>query len=175
MFDFGAVKKSVDSLDERLKNLDAEIRAVQAQRDNITNAPAARADVRQLVERWIDTRAAGWAHDVATTLRPFIVRPVSPSARLRQNLISIVDPIDPQGTSPISAAAVDRMLCALFRDQIVDALHAVIDGATEWPAEGLPFDQRPDATADLDAKLAELAAEQTRLREQAAELGLNRF
>ena len=175
LFDFGTVQRSIASLDERLGGIEADIRATQAKRDQIANAPAHRADTLSMLESWVDAQATGWRTDLSATLRPHVVRAVGPGL-VRKDLLSLVNPGSPyeQG-APASAADINQVLCAVFRDDVVSALRAIVEDATDWPAAGMPLNERAEAVAALDAQLAELNSELESLRRQAADLGIARY
>ncbi len=172
IFDFAAVKRSVQGLEARLASLRTEIRALQQKREAAHYAPASRDDVKAMVASWIK----GAGDDYTKTLQESIEQMArTPSAmanpfRVKQ-LASFGD-----AALPYHAEADPReiglAMCGLFGKPIHEALMKTID-AMDWPAHAKTSAQRAKEIEELDARITKLQVEEREIVGNASEVGIN--
>lgn len=170
MFDFLTIKKSaeslkqsVDSLQSRVNELRAELQSTNAQINQTRNARINRAEMADVVGRWVEKSAAGFTAAVAAQMER------DPKNGLSGNvgLFSLVR----NSSGKLDADDMDGVMCALFGAQIkqaiVDTIHAV-----EWPNEGLPKAERAKEIERLDKICTKLGDEITEIVQGATQSGI---
>ncbi len=171
MFDFLTIKKSaeslkqsVDSLQSRVDELREEQQKTNAQINQTRNAPINRAEMADVVGRWVETSAARFTAAVAEEMER---NPASGISAGRMGLFSLVQ----DSSHKVNADAMDSVMCAVFGGQIkqgiVDAIHAV-----EWPNEGLPKAQRAKEIERLEGICQKLGDEITEIIQGATQSGI---
>lgn len=172
MFDFSAVKRSVQGLEARMGSLRTEMADLQNKRQATHLAPAAREDVKALVVGWV--RGGGGAH-AATIQETIELMSRNPQAmatyqdRVKQ-LVSFGAAASAHA-GDVDQREIGRALCFVFGKQIEDAVTRAID-AMEWPANALSQAKRSEEVAALDARILALETEQNEIINKAQEIGL---
>lgn len=175
-FDFKFFKKTfTDSLKDfanELSKVRGTIEELQRQREDILYAPACRAEVIAAMTGWVDRQRTEFESHLKKVLLPLVavpgdvLIPGKVDARLRMSGLS-GDRLE------LHHIEVDRLTAGLFSNLIGDLLQQSIK-AMPWPdKEGLPYDKRQAAVAEVDALLADAKANEKRLLEGARSAGIN--
>ncbi|TWO71908.1 hypothetical protein FN976_07915 [Caenimonas sedimenti] len=161
MFNFDQAKKTRIDIEAKIVSLTTDLQACRAERQAIFGGPAARADVKAMLSKWIDAKAAAFPGALRGRLASFIQ---TPSTLLNERLVR----------QEIALPDVDTVLCAALGDQLKVALAKAVDEIVEWPVgpPGLPLAQRGAAVDKVDEKIAALDAERNDLIERARDAGL---
>lgn len=170
MFDFLAVTKAVRGAAEQIRNLRAETERLRRQRDELSTAPAARADVKAEFTRYAQSRAA----DFNAALQKAAAAVASPAtfgklgdgnATRDANLFGLADRAG--GLYPV-----DGLLAAMAPELVAPMIARAVDSAP-WPGrEGLPRAERAAAVAELDRKIAQLLQQERELVAEARTAGI---
>ena len=173
LFDFSLIRKSVQSLEGRLKDLRIEMNDLQRQRGQILSAPMCRADIKAYLIDWVTKASFGYTDNFRAGISRLAKSPRGLMPAFDGNgpaAIRLLGAAQNFGETP-SAMDMDRALCGLFGPQLVDFLTDLVD-TMEWPGEGLPMAQRPAAVEKLDLRIGELMQEEAALIDQAREAGI---
>lgn len=171
IFDFASVKRSVQSMEDRLRSLRADIETLNRERILIEGAPVAKEDVKAVVSKWI--RESGQAYtseltaavaDLARTTSAF-----SQHGRMRQ--LSSFGALGFQNGAEADSQAIGQALCAVFGGAITQTIGQVID-AMEWPANAMTSEKRNSALESINDRIFKLEGEAEELINKAAELGI---
>lgn len=171
LFDFASLRRSIQSIEERLKKLRIEINDKQRQRNAILGAPLCKDDVKQMLASWVQASADQHVKSLQESLTRMGRDPRGFSAQLtQQSAPRLFGAVSGYGQEP-SASDMDKALCGLFGAELVRTLGEVVD-RMEWPQQGLPMSQRQAAADKIERDLAELMREEEDLMNQAAEAGI---
>lgn len=173
LFDFSLIRRSVQSLEERLKALRVELNDLQRQRSQILSAPMNRADIKVLLNDWLQASASHYAGHLQASLQRLAKAPHAGAQNFDSSRgnVRLLGAATNFGESP-AAADMDRALCGLFAAPLAQYLAGAVD-ALDLPGEGLPMKDRPAAVEKLDHRIATLMQEEASLIEQAREAGIN--
>lgn len=165
-----ALRRAVKTFEERRQAVRTELERLRRERDAIMYAPAARADVKSALSRWVEETGHAYGDRLITNIGELIRQPSSMDGSRRvAQLMSVAQPTKFGGEA--DARAFDSAFCAILGAQLTEALHAAIDRA-QWPEEGLPLAQRKVKLADLDAQIAALQAEENSILDEAQAAGV---
>lgn len=169
MFDFLKVRQSVDGLAKQVREIKSQIEAKKRKREDISTAPAARSDIRALMARMVEQRAAEHADAFGKMLAQFARRPdniVNPQG-MQQTLVLGTPAV---GVAP-SARSLEAGLCNILGDAVLAGLLRQVD-EMPWPNEGLPHAERAPLLAKLDREIGELERELAELNGSARAAGI---
>ncbi|MEY4751379.1 MAG: hypothetical protein RIQ60_3593 [Pseudomonadota bacterium] len=173
LFDFSLIRRSVQSLEERLKALRVELNDLQRQRALILSAPMNRNDLKQFLNDWLKASASSYASHLQAGLQRLAKAPHAGALNFdgSRGNVRLLGAATNFGESP-SGEDMDRALCGLFMAPLAQYLAGAVD-ALDLPGEGLPMKDRPAAVEKLDSRIAALMQEEASLIEQAREAGIN--
>ena len=170
---FQALTTATQDARSQLVALQSREEQLRRERDLLRSTPPSKDDVKRLLRSWVDAAGADYTASLQSALAQFIRRPESiPEGAPRLELISPVGAVQPFGAA-LSAQDLDRVLAALFRDQLLASLLAAVDAMT-WE-EGEPLSKRTGRAQQLDAAIANLQAEQASLVDEARAAGVDMF
>ena len=172
LFDLSPIRKAVRDVAARVRELRGELEKLRRERDTIETAPAARADVKAVLQRQVQAGGERYAELLRGHIEPLI-----------RNTKLLSDPQRAAGTfSMVGATArrdatptpqsTDLVFYAVAGELVSAALGRVVD-AMEWPGdEGLPMAQRAAKLAELDRRIADLTGQEQQLVADANDAGL---
>ena len=175
MFNISLFKKSIGDFAAQLRAVRRQIEELQQLRENVTNAPSTREDVKSMVAAW-----------AARKSDEYILRLRFNMGRFVTNAMALQDPAEVERgmtlygkTRQLGGAHTmfpgpeleDMAICCLLGPQIVKTLHAAID-AMDWPSNSQPLADRARKISDIDARLSKLIQEEQDLVSAAAEHGV---
>ncbi|MDO9032872.1 MAG: hypothetical protein Q7V09_20790 [Hydrogenophaga sp.] len=171
-FDFASVKRSVQSLEERLGALKKDINELKRKRTLVEAAPVAKEDVKALLSKWVNESGDAYVGALATSVAD-IARTTSAftnQSRLKQlasfGALGYSDGIKPDHQ------ALGQSLCAVFGGVISETLNKVVD-AMEWPEGALTARQRNEAVEGFNDQIFKLETEAQDIINKASELGIH--
>lgn len=171
MFDFSSLKKSVQSVADQVKQLRKRIEDLKRQREDIETAPAAKSDIKALVEAWVQSKAVQHQKALRAMLDPFVRKPAKADDVGHVNqYMTLLGAVSGQNQIA-DTRSMDAVICGLFGPQILQGLSRSLD-ALDWPNEGLPMVQRRVALEKLDEEIAALTEEEQALTESARLAGV---
>lgn len=170
-FDFSAIKKSLQSLDSRLKDLRNEKLTLQKQREAVQYAPASKEDVKLHVEKWVKDAGRSYTAKLFDSAKQFARSPRTPNAGNFQSLATLsgAPGVLDDMTTPHDLG---QAMCALLGPVLNDALMKSID-AMDWPDNALPLANRAKQIEGLDERISTLQNEEAEIITKAREAGLN--
>lgn len=172
MFDFSAVKRSVENLEARITTLRNEMTDLQQKRQQAHLAPAAKEDVKAMVGVWVRTGGSTHAATVQETIEALSRNPHAMALHLdRAKQLASFGAASPAHLGASDPREIGQALCFVFGRQIEEALVRVID-AMEWPANALPQAKRIEQVTFFDARIVANETEQQEIINKAAEVGL---
>lgn len=172
IFDFAAVKRSVQGLEERLKSLRDEIEELQKKRQAAHYAPAAREDIKAMVRSWVRDSGEGYLQSFQEAIAAMARNPVAMDKPERAKQLASFGASGLAYGEGADPRVFGQAICALFGGPIVDALAKAVD-SMDWPANALTTEQRRKEIATLDSRIAKLQEEESDIVNKAAEVGIN--
>lgn len=171
MFDFLAVKKTVQDLAGKARSLKEKIEQLKKQREDIATAPAAKSDIKAQITQAVEERAKQYEKHFRRQMDRFVRAParVTDPAQLRQDLLLAITPDNGQMASFYTA---ETGMSAIFKRLMLEGLHAQVD-AMDWPEQGLPAAERANAIHELDESIAKLETELRELLGSARSAGIS--
>lgn len=168
---FSGLKRAATGAREQLRELAHREELLRRERDHLKARPAAKADIKRMVQAWLDAAADGYIASLRTNLDEFIRRPdVIPEGAPKVSRISPIGAVQPFGAT-LTADHMDRALAALLREPLRAALMSAID-AMSWE-EGPPLTERTRRLQKLEQEINDLSAQQERLVAEAREAGID--
>lgn len=170
-FDFSAIKKSLQSLESRLRDLRNEKLELQKQREAIQYAPASKEDVKSHVARWLAATGSTYTETLFDSAQKFARSPHIPNAGRLQSLTTFSGSLGLRDdmTDPHELG---QALCALLGPVLNDALMKSIDAMT-WPDNAVPLANRAAQIKALADRIGKLQNEENEIINKAQETGLN--
>jgi hypothetical protein len=171
IFDFSAIKKSLQSLESRLRDLRNEKLELQKKREAIQYAPASKEDVKSRVATWLAATGAAYNETLLSSAEKFARSPHIPNAGRLQSLttFSAAPGVRDDMTAP---QELGQALCALLGPILNDALMKSID-AMPWSDNAVPLAKRADQITALNGRISKLQDEENEIITKAQEAGLN--
>jgi hypothetical protein len=175
MFDFSSLKKSVQSIAGQARDLRAQVENAKREREDITNAPVTREDVKAMVSAWAAGKSAEYVKRLHCNMQELIRDAKSlQDPKMIEHRMTLFGKTRQQGgefTMFPGPELEDMAICCLLGPALVTALHAAID-RMDWPAGALPVAARVKAVNKLDAQIAELVAQEAELVTTARQAGI---
>ncbi len=166
MFDFLNLKKSIEGISQRYRDLCNEVNIAKRESTAVQSARANRKDIIQTVSQWVDGSAAKFA--------PAVIAQFSTNfyddGRLPPYGGGFLGLIGHEAGA-LPTHGVDVCMCAIFGDQIKQAIFAQIE-SMPWPNEGLPASERAAKLAELQSRISKLQTEVKTLRDSAEKAGI---
>jgi len=166
MFDFLSIKKSINAVSQKYRELFQERLLVQTEIASIKNAATNRTDICKLAQNWVDRSAVSFSDAISKKfLNSFNngeTRPVD------FGFFALLENEPGGGT----LQSLDGAMCGLFGNEIKKCLTDAIMVAA-WQNEGLPLAERAVKIAKLSAREKELTDELSKLVKAADEAGID--
>lgn len=137
--------------------------AIRGERNGLAMKPTARADVENMIIKWVDDSAAEFRREMVERVMPFVR-----DARALENPRLIGAYISLVGGDDAPRAGLDRALCAAVGPELTAAMLESL-AHVEWPEGGVTLEERAKRIAVLNeqerAVTAELEQVEAALRE----------
>lgn len=162
-----AALSGLKDLQGGVKALQAQLEAARREREDVQCAPTCRADVKDILGRWIDSCAGRYEERLRASLATMLRKPKHFADLNSQPAVSMlaVLAVQPHVGGAPDARSLDIALMALLGQQLKPAVFKLID-SMEWPAaEGLPLAERERKLAEIDKRIERLEREEAELRE----------
>lgn len=172
MIDLKSLKKSVQDLGARRKDLRSQIETLQRQREDIATAPPAREDVKAALRGWVEDKAAAYQRLLYGRLDPLLRRPETLTDPARVAKVMTL-PIVRDVNATASVQAMDEVLSFAFQAPLIAALTQAVDSMPF--DEGLPMTKRAASIAKLDEQIEALLAQEQELIDGARSAGIAIF
>lgn len=172
IFDFAAVKRSVQGLEERLDSLREETEQLRKKLQAAHYAPTARDDIKVMVRSWVRDSGAGYLKSFQDAIEAMSRNPVAMGNPARAKQLASFGAAGLSYGAEADPREFGQAMCALFGGTIADALVKAVD-AMEWPANALTAEQRRKEIETLDSRIAKLRGEEAEILSKAAEAGIN--
>ena len=166
MLNFSAIRASIDQVESKVREFGAEQQQIASTINRLTSAPAARSDMRLVVQDWIKRSGAAFAPAVKERLAKR-----HGTGQLPQHDIGFFQAIQ-SSAGTIQAAEMDAVLCALFPVEVEKCLCRIVD-EMEWPDEGPPQAERESEIQRLQARALTISNEKAELLKNARTAGLD--
>lgn len=172
LFDFSAIKKSVQGAESRLKDLRKEIEELQRKREAFNYAPASKDEIKGLVSGWVKNTGAVYMETLRSTVEKFSSNPHNMGSPQRIKQLIGLGGSDFSTGIDADPREFGQALFALLGPQINSALLSAIDGM-DWPDNAVSSADRQTHVNALDERIIKLQAEETEIVEKAREIGIN--
>lgn len=171
MFDFLSIKKSVQDLSKQVSELKGRIETLKRKREDVATAPAALVDIKARVATLLEERTAVYSKGFRRQMDVFARKPerIADAGAMKQDLMMSMPP---EAGQTASIFTLEMGLSALLKDEILKGLMAQID-AMDWPDQGLPFAERVQVLAKIDAEIAQLEYDLSTLNQAARSAGIS--
>lgn len=171
IFDFASVKRSVQSMEERLSALREEIEVLRRERVLIDSAPVAKEDVKAVVSKWIRDSGEAYTSHLKAAVADMARTPTAFSNQGRLKQLAGLGAQGLQNGGEVDSQAIGQALCAVFGTTVNQAIGQVID-AMEWPSNALTSQKRNSALESINERIFKLEGEAEELINKASELGI---
>ena len=170
----------IDTLKQALGQFTSELGALRRrrelllqQREELAAQCAARSDIIQLLERWVDLEHTQFLETLGRRLQREIASPpldmLDDGAIRRRTASNYIGLAGADSGGAMSAKAVDELVCGLFNTTMRSFVAKAI-ADLPWPgAEGLPLDQRRKQLDKLDVEIDALSTREADLLRTAQE------
>lgn len=173
IFDFAAVKRSLQGLEARLASLRSEIRGLQQKREAAHNAPTSRDDVKAMFASWINAAGDEYTNTLQESIEKMARNPSAMANPFRvMQLASFGAATLPYQHAETDPREIGMAMCGLFGKVIHEALTKAVD-AMDWPANATSAAQRAADIEELEARIAKLQAEEREIVGSASDVGIN--
>lgn len=170
MFDFSAIKSSLQSVEAKAKELKHEIGVLQSRRIQLGFAVPTKSEMQQLIVKWTEAqrKEAGLEDFLGDLLESYQqnVGTISDPSRLGNPLRRFVS----EGGG--SRAERNLPMFAIFSEQISTALLKALDNI-DWPTGGLSYVERSIESEKLRVRIKELNLELSGLVKEAKDAGID--
>ncbi|MDP3797406.1 MAG: hypothetical protein Q8R06_09685 [Polaromonas sp.] len=169
IFDFSAIKSSLQSVDAKVKGLKREILVLRSRRHQLGFAMPTKSEMQQLIIKWTEAKRkeAGFEDFLGELLEIY-----------QQNSGTISDPsrlANPLhrfgGEGGGSRAELNLPMFAIFSEQISAALIKALDNI-DWPTGGLSYAERSIESEKLRVRIEALDLELSGLVKEAKDAGI---
>lgn len=173
LFDFAKVKATIGALAGELRSLRAEREALLQKREELESAPISKSDLLELLDAWVDRRAADFPRRLEVGLNyyrrhPLLTLPENPKAATHPMRVLNA------ALNPDSMATVDTLEDSLFfvlGAQVKAGLRQAVE-SMDFTVAGPPRIERLETIKAIDKRIDELDKQEQELTEQAEASGL---
>jgi hypothetical protein len=171
--DFARIKQTIASLAGELKKLRSEREALMRKREDLEVTPVSKMDLLQLVDVWIDRRAADFPRRLEVGLdyyrrHPLVTLP--DSAKAPAHPLKVLTAVS-EPNAVITLEGLEGSLFFVLRDQIKAGVRQGIE-SLDFSDAGPPRAERLETIAAIDKRIDELDTQERELIEQAEQSGL---
>jgi hypothetical protein len=170
MFDFVAIKRSLKSVEDRVKAMRAEIAALEAEKAAIARAPTTKADLLEHLQRFVNEARAQYIGTLSDSLNRLSRDPATVSATRLLRPMSLAVP-GGMSADPVLQKHLDLTLCGLLGPALMESLSALV-AAMDLPEAGLPFAQRQAELDRIDGRIRTLSTDVAALISEAQAAGI---
>ena len=173
LFDFTKVKATISALAGELKSLRAERERLMRDREDLEAAPICQSDLLQLIDDWVDRRAADFPKRLETGLsyyrRHALVSLPEDKKTPAHPLATLTAVVDANATATLGTF--ESSLFFVLRDPIKAGLREAV-ATMDFSDCGRPRAERIETIKAIDARIDELDTQERELVEQAEQSGL---
>lgn len=171
LFDFGSIKRSLQSVVGQIRSLRSDIEKRKRTREDVATAPAAKEDIKAAVRAWADAAKLEYQKRLRATLGSLISTPADLEKGNLLGRMTVAGAFHQIGGIEPGPKAVDGLLCTFFGQGLIDGFMKSID-QMDWPREGLPLAERARRLEALDKEIADLTEQLAELTKAASEAGV---
>ncbi|MGZ9045944.1 MAG: hypothetical protein ACXW24_16100 [Telluria sp.] len=171
IFDFASIRRSVSTLETKLKEMQDELADLYRQREAVLSTAASKDDLKALLRDWVVQQGDKYQTSLHGTLARFTRNPRNVTPHELASVMSIAGAAQPFG-DVIRPQDVDQALCGLFGPMVSAALLDQVD-KMEWPANSMTGVQRTAAADKLTDRIDTLEKDTKELINAAEEAGIN--
>lgn len=158
------------SVKDRLDELTNQIASLEHQRNAMTMAPTARADLEATLGRWIEDSAAEFHRTFGERLKPFVRN--SRNLGDPKQIERLLTLVGVGSSEEQQSRAVDCALCAAHGPALLQGMAKALD-LQEWSTSPVTVADKTRQLDKLSKQISELRTERDGLIHQAEELGLS--
>jgi hypothetical protein len=173
MFDFLKIKQTISDLGAELKKLRAEREGLMRDREDLQAAPICQSDLLELIDAWIDRRAADFPKRLEAGIdyyrRHALVSLPEDKKTPAHPLATLTAVSDPNAQATLGT--LESSLFFVLRGPIKAGLREAV-ATMDFSDCGRPRAERLEMIAAIDKRIGEIDAQELELVEQAEKAGL---